>query len=146
VETGNRGCWELQQHFKPCQRQTQHNLGSERIFETQRRLAPFNENYQRFVSFHYQRNKMAATDISKKKSCGSTMGDIISSVSYRYHTKDCDFNDEQAMSELFFDGSKNSLMVALGNCSAQKALRDYGLPRLITNIVRRNNFTRSAKF
>lgn len=74
-------------------------------------------------------------NIPQRKRCGSIMGDIISSVSYKYATKDSVFNDVVALSDLHFDGSKHSLAIALGNCSAQKSLRAYGLPRTLTHIV-----------
>ena len=74
-------------------------------------------------------------DAPPRKSCGSTMGDIISSVSYQYQAKDSVFKKTEALSELSFDGTKSSLAVSLGNSLAKKALRDYGLPHVITHII-----------
>jgi len=54
-------------------------------------------------------------DAPPRKSCGSAMGDIISSVSYQYQAKDSVFKKTEALSELSFDGTKNSLAVSLGN-------------------------------
>lgn len=74
-------------------------------------------------------------DAPPRKSCGSTMGDIISSVSYQYQVRDSVFKKTEALSELSFDGTKSSLAISLGNSLAKKELRDYGLPHMITHII-----------
>lgn len=86
------------------------------------------------ISFHF--NLLTMFKTPTKKSCETTMGNIISSVSYKYQTKDCVFNEVKAMCELYFDGSRNSLAVTLGNCCAQKDLREYGLPRTLTHMIK----------
>jgi hypothetical protein len=71
-----------------------------------------------------------------KKKCGSEMADIISAVSYRYRSQDCVFNGLDALSDVNFDGSKASLEVGLGNCTAQDKLRAYGLLRTISFVLK----------
>jgi hypothetical protein len=73
---------------------------------------------------------------AEKKKCGSEMADIISAVSYKYRSQDCVFNGLEALSDVDFDGSKASLEVGLGNCTAQKKLRSYGIPRTISFVLK----------
>ncbi len=46
------------------------------------------------------------------------------------------FNGKDALSDVDFDGSKASLEIGLGNCTAQHKLRSYGVPRTISFVLK----------
>lgn len=71
----------------------------------------------------------------RRRKCGSDMADIISTVSYKYSSQVCVFNQTEALSEVQFDGSKDSLQAGLANGCAVNKLRAYGIQRTISFVV-----------